>query len=171
MIMSMVNGKVCQALTETPSSQSCYICGAKPSMMNKLEEVKLLPVKIENYSFALSTLHAWIRFMESILHIAYRSDFCKWAEMLPDQKQKKSEAKKRIQKEFWEEVGLIVDVPQHGSGTSNNGIILQAMTSGKRIDFIKFEEYCEETAKLHVSLYEWFKMPVTVHKVLIHGVR
>ena len=119
--------------------------------------------------------------------------------MLPDQKQKMSEAKKRIQKEFWEEVGLIVDVPQHGSGTSNNGntarrffqdpeltsgitgvdkvliekfgIILQAMTSGKRIDSIKFEEYCEETAKLYVSLYEWFKMPVTVHKVLIHGAK
>ena len=58
MIMSMVDGKVCQVLTETPSSQSCYICGTKPSMMNKLEEVKLLPVKIENYSFGLSTLRA-----------------------------------------------------------------------------------------------------------------
>ena len=90
-------------------------------MMNKLEEVKLLPVKIENYSFGLTSLHAWIRFMECILHIAYRSDFCKWAAMLPDQKQEMSEAKKRIQKEFWGEVGLIVDVPQHGSGTSNNG--------------------------------------------------
>ena len=161
-------------------------------MMNKLEEVKLLPVKIENYSFGLSTLHTWTRFMECILHISYRSDFCKWAAILPDQKQKMSKAKKIIQKEFWEEVGLIVDVPQHGSGTSNNGnnarrffqdpeltssitrvdkvliekfcIILQAMTSGKRIDFIKFEEYCEETAKLYVSLYEWFKLPSTLQK-------
>ena len=89
-------------------------------------------------------------------------------------------SKKEIQKKFWEEVGLIVDVPQHGSGTSNNGntagrffqdseltssitgvdkvliekfgIILQGMTCGKRIDFIKFEEYCEETAKLYASL-------------------
>ena len=184
----MVDGKVYQALTETPSSQACYICGAKPSMMNKLEEVKLLPVKMEKYSFGLTTLNAWIRFIECILHIAYRSDFFKWAALLPDQKQKMSEAKKRIQKEFCEEVGLIVDFPQHRSGTSNNGntarrffldpeltssitgvdkvlfekfgIILQAMTSGKRIDFIKFEEYCEETAKLYVSLYEWFKMPV-----------
>ena len=75
--MSMVDGKVCQALTKTPSSQSYYICDAKASMMNKLEEVKLLPVKIENYSFGLSTLHAWIRFMKCILHIEYRSDFCK----------------------------------------------------------------------------------------------
>ena len=125
MIMSMVDRKVCQALTETPSSQSCYICGAKPSMMNKLEEVKLLPVKIENYSFGLSTQHAWIRFMECILHIAYRSDFCKWAAMLPDQKQKMSEAKKRIQKEFWEEVGLIVDVPQHGVVHTIMAILLE----------------------------------------------
>ena len=53
--------------------------------------------------------------------------------------------------------------------TEKFGIILQAMTSGKRIDFIKFEKYCEGTAKLYVSLYEWFKMTVTVHKVLIHG--
>ena len=84
-------------------------------MLNKLKKVKLLSLKIQNYSFGLTTLHAWIRFMECILNITYLSDFCKWAAMLPDQKQKMSEAKKRMD--------------------------------------------------------EWLKMPVTVHKVIIHGAK
>lgn len=34
LLLTMTDGKVCNALTETRSSQTCYICGAKPTMMN-----------------------------------------------------------------------------------------------------------------------------------------
>lgn len=77
MHLTMVDGKVSQALSDTPSSASCYICGAKPTKMNQLQRVKEKRVITSHYEFGLSTLHMWIRFMECILHIGYRLDFCK----------------------------------------------------------------------------------------------
>lgn len=35
MLLTMIDGKVCQALTETPSSSTCYICKANPKEMNE----------------------------------------------------------------------------------------------------------------------------------------
>ena len=32
-----------------------------------------------------------------------------------------------------------------------------------------FKKYCIDTGKLYLSLYSWYYMPPTVHKVLIHG--
>ena len=32
-----------------------------------------------------------------------------------------------------------------------------------------FDNYAKETAKLFVSLYAWYYMPASVHKLLIHG--
>jgi hypothetical protein len=47
--------------------------------------------------------------------------------------------------------------------------ILTAMNSGRPINVAQFKEYTLETAKLYVSLYPWFYMPSTIHKVLMHG--
>lgn len=43
------------------------------------------------------------------------------------------------------------------------------MSSGFSIDIATFENYTRETAKLFVSLYPWYYMPASVHKVLLHG--
>jgi len=43
------------------------------------------------------------------------------------------------------------------------------MASGQDINIDAFEEYGVQTAKLFVSLYPWFYMPSSVHKILIHG--
>lgn len=48
-------------------------------------------------------------------------------------------------------------------------IILTTINSSKPIDTGKFHEYCMKTAKLYVELYGWYYMPITVHKVLMHG--
>lgn len=48
-------------------------------------------------------------------------------------------------------------------------VILQAMASGYNINITKFAQYTADTAKLFVELYGWYYMPVTVHKILIHG--
>lgn len=37
------------------------------------------------------------------------------------------------------------------------------------INEIAFQQYCEETAHLYVSLYKWYPMPVIVHKILMHS--
>jgi hypothetical protein len=37
------------------------------------------------------------------------------------------------------------------------------------IDSHKFKTFCHDTAKMFVSLYSWYKMPVSLHKILIHS--
>ena len=49
------------------------------------------------------------------------------------------------------------------------GNILTAMASGSTINVDHFEEYCLVTAKMFVSLYPWYYMPASVHKVLLHS--
>ncbi|XP_017465416.1 PREDICTED: uncharacterized protein LOC108358524 [Rhagoletis zephyria] len=48
-------------------------------------------------------------------------------------------------------------------------IILSTITCSQAIDAEKFQIYCIDTAKLCIDLYGWYYMPITVHKVLIHG--
>lgn len=43
------------------------------------------------------------------------------------------------------------------------------MCCGEKIDVTKFRIYADETANLYTSLYNWYNMPASVHKVLIHG--
>lgn len=87
-------------------------------------------------------------------------------------------AKKQIQEKFYDKTGLILNIPKHGSGTSNMGntarrffrdseliseitgvnkdliykfIILQAMASQEAIDTNKFED-CLKTETLNFKL-------------------
>lgn len=43
------------------------------------------------------------------------------------------------------------------------------MASGYEIDPIKFSEFTASTAADYVKLYNWYYMPASVHKILIHG--
>ncbi|KAF2880792.1 hypothetical protein ILUMI_25380 [Ignelater luminosus] len=93
------------------------------------------------------------------------------------------ETKEKIQKEFKDRTRLIVDMPKAGFGNSNSGntstrffsdpktaakitgidltliqklkIILEALSSGHKIDEIKFTEFAKETARLYTNLYGW----------------
>ena len=92
---------------------------------------------------------------------------------------------------------LRVDMPRPAGGSTNDGntargaysqeellaeitnvdqdlihrfaVILQTLASGHSISVSRFEDYCSATAELYVSLYMWYHMPVSLHKVLIHG--
>lgn len=48
-------------------------------------------------------------------------------------------------------------------------VILTCMSSGKDIDVQKFGDYTRATAEHYMVHYSWYKMPPSVHKVLIHG--
>ncbi|KAF0297154.1 hypothetical protein FJT64_005405 [Amphibalanus amphitrite] len=61
--MSMIDGKVVNAITGTTSAQRCSMCGATPRNVNKLDEVRRLPVT--NLEYGLSSLHCWIRIFEA----------------------------------------------------------------------------------------------------------
>lgn len=196
--MTMVDGKVCNALSTTSSSQVCYICQATPKEMNNIKMCQGKPVIEENLKFGISSLHAWIRFFEYFLHMSYKLQLKKW--QVRDEKEKflVKTQKERIQKEFREKTGLIIDKPKlGGSGTTNDGntarrffanpalsacitgldeellkrcaVILQTISSGHEIDAEKFDEYCINTAKQLVTKYDWYYLPASVHKILIHG--
>lgn len=65
----------------------------------------------------MSSLHSWIKCLECVLHIAYRLDVKKW-------KVKHVvivERKKYIQNGLRRELGLLIDVPKPGFGSTNDG--------------------------------------------------
>ncbi|CAD0197896.1 unnamed protein product [Chrysodeixis includens] len=67
--------------------------------------------RVENenaFKYGLSTLHAWIRFMEMILHISYNLGFKKWSATTPENRQLKEDKKN-------------IDKPRQGSGNRNDG--------------------------------------------------
>ncbi|XP_071643031.1 uncharacterized protein [Temnothorax longispinosus] len=95
-------------------------------------------------------------------------------------------------------MGLLVDIPkQGGSGTTNDGntarrffedpitssnitgidirlieqfaVILKTLSSGFEINSEAFGLKALSAARLYVELYDWYFMPASVHKFLIHG--
>lgn len=196
MLLTMVDGKICNSLCENRSSQTCYICGATPKNMNVVSTEFREP-KTHHYSFGLSTLHSWIRCFECLIHISYRLDIKKWQAKTEFEKTSVSQRKMQIQKRFKSEMGLIIDQPKPGFGSTNDGntartffknsqksaeitgldetlikkfsVFLQTMSSGYEINILEFEKFVQETRELYLSLYMWYYMPVTVHKILVHG--
>lgn len=197
LIMTMVDGKVINAVCGNVSSMRCHICNAKPTEMNKLDNIYKKEIKEEYYKYGMSTLHAWIRCFECLLHISYNQQFKSWSARSESEKEIKNATKKKIQAEFRRQMGLNVDIVTQGTGTSNDGntarrffdnpsitssitglnenlirkfaIILQTLASGYEIDPIKFSEFTASTAADYVKLYNWYYMPASVHKILIHG--
>lgn len=193
--LTMVDGKLCNILTDTKSSQTCYICGATPKSMNNKPDLK--HAKKENYGFGLSTLHARIRAFECLLHIGYKLKTKQWQVRGKEQQEEIKIRKLEIQKRFKSEMGLDVDKPKPGFGSSNDGntaraffsnpeksseitgvneiliekfaVILDAVCSGYHINLTAFEKYCQQTADIYIGLYSWYYMPVTVHKLLFHS--
>ena len=91
----MIDGKVCSALSNYNSSQICYVCGAKPSEMNNSSALLQKTLDPGVLEFGLSPLHSWIRFMECLLHIAYRIDIKMWQVRGEDNKVKVLQKKKK----------------------------------------------------------------------------
>lgn len=131
----------------------------------------------------------------NLLYIAYRLDIKTWS-VKGDNKIAMETKKKQIQSKFRQQMGLIIDRVKQGSGTSNDGntarrffgfpektaaitaldeqlvrrigVILQAISSGESIDTHKFQEYARATSERYVELYDWYYIPATLHKILIH---
>lgn len=118
----MIDGKTICALTDT-STQSCYICGAKPTQMNNLALTKSWEVEEENLKYGLSVLHAWIKFLECILHISYKLGYKKPSVRgaTVEQKEEIEKRKKDVQENLWKNLGIKVDRVVQGKGTSNTG--------------------------------------------------
>lgn len=193
--LTMVDGKICNVLTDTRSTQKCYICGVTSKNMNTVGSPP--QPNTDAYSFGISTLHAWIRSFECLLHISYRLPIKKWQMRSNEDKKIYADRKKDIQMKFKSEMGLNVDIPKPGAGNTNDGntarkffynaensaavtgidinlikrfcVILRTLSSGFEIDAEKFSNFVEITRELYLSLYNWYPMSVTVHKILTHA--
>ncbi|XP_069685850.1 uncharacterized protein [Periplaneta americana] len=195
LILTMIDAKICNAATNTTSTMKCYICGATSKEFNSLSNRR--EADQSTFKFGLSTLHARIRLFESLLHLSYKLPLKKWQLSTKNDKEIYKQRKTDIQNQFKNRMGIIVDVPKPGSGNSNDGntsrrffmdpalsaeitgmnveliyrfrVILEVISSGHKVDTLKFAAYTMDTAKLYVQLYSWHPMTPTMHKILIHG--
>ena len=195
--LTMFDGKVINALTDTLSTQSCNICGVGSSDVNKLDLVRKRPLNENALKYGLSILHCWIRCFEYVLHLGYKLENQSYQARTPEQKVSVQIRKKKIQKECREKLSLIVDVPKVGFGNSNDGNtarkafansevfsqitgvqeeaitrlrnILIALSSGLELNLETFTPFCHRTAEYLVANYGWYKLPPSVHKMLEHG--
>ncbi|XP_050298635.1 uncharacterized protein LOC126737681 [Anthonomus grandis grandis] len=119
MMLTMVDGKVCNSVTSTSSTMRCYICGLTSKDFNCIQ--KKGTVNVETFEFGLSILHAQIRFFEAVLHLAYKLPVQKWQLRSDEEKEKVKLRKLAIQSEFKSKMGLIVDVPKANFGNTNDG--------------------------------------------------
>ncbi|XP_076290264.1 uncharacterized protein LOC143213857 [Lasioglossum baleicum] len=197
MLFTMVDNKVCNAVTNTSSAMRCFICQSKPTEMNDLNRVSSTICEPEHFQFGISSLHAWIRCMKCILHISYNLPFKKWTANTVDLKKQRDKRKSEIQDGFRKEMGLYVDYVKQGWGSSNDGntarrffsdaktsakitgvdltlikrfhVILQVISSPYDINTEKFRKYTHDTAVYYVQTYGWYYMPASIHKILVHG--
>ena len=121
----------------------------------------------------------------------------KWQAGKEEDKQEKATMKASIQKAFKQQLGILVNMPKQGLGSTNGGntarrffentqmssliigvseelihrfhIILQTVLSGHEIDIEKFRSYVLATARHFIKEYPWYNMPTSVHRLLIHG--
>ena len=194
-VLTMMDGKVCNSLSHTTSAQRCFLCKCTSKQFNNIDEMLQEKVDRENLVFGISSLRAWIRFFECLLHISYKLDIQSWQCRKVD-KVKVDARKKNIQTSFRQQLGLLVDLPKQGYGSSNDGniarrfflnsrvsasitgidqnlidkfhVILSVISCGFDINVVKFEEYALSTARRFVELYPWYYMPTSMHKIFIH---
>ena len=195
-ILTMFDGKAVNILTNTASSMVCPNCNAKPNDFNKLDSITKFPLNKNSLYLGISPLHMLIRGLEYILHLAYRLHIKKWR-VAKAQKPEMERVKREIQNSFKHFMsGLKIDQIRNGAGTSNNGnagrkiadnpeltsqitgvdlviitnisYMLKAINSGYNINAENFRKIGLETAKRHVELYNWFKIPVSMHRLWFH---
>lgn len=109
--MTMIDGKVCNAATNTTPTSRCYVCGPTSKDFNNLS--KKNEENSEALEFVISVLHARIRIFESILHLAYKLPTKKYRQRKTQEERNiEEERKKEIQERFRTETGLLVDMPK-----------------------------------------------------------
>lgn len=118
---TMIDGKVCNAITNNASTQRCYLCKATSKDFNNINAILKKEVCGDHLQFGLSTLHAWTRFFEFCLHVAYKFEIKKWQARTNKEKEQTKIRKINIQKGFRMELGLVVDHSKPGFGSSKDG--------------------------------------------------
>lgn len=98
MLCTMIDGKTAQSLIDTKSSSTCYICKATPREMNDLNRIRQKSYDDNALKLGLSPLHAHIKFMECILHVAY--NLLKNGQLRKKKNLKEKRTKRKFKKNF-----------------------------------------------------------------------
>jgi len=120
-LFTMIDGKVLNELTSNPSSANCPICHKTSKQMSS-QTASFEPVE-GSLSFGVSPLHFGITSLELLYNIGYRQDTKKfggrWTE---EEREKKKACKKKVQAEFLDKLGLIIDKRRDGgAGNTTTG--------------------------------------------------
>ena len=86
-VITMLDGKAVNAITNTLSTQSCNVCSARPKEMNNLDVVLNKEISQESLPHGLSSLHCWIRIFQYILHLGYKMENKTFEARTPEEKQ------------------------------------------------------------------------------------
>ncbi|KAG8237915.1 hypothetical protein J437_LFUL018024 [Ladona fulva] len=117
----MVDGNVCNAITNNRNTQKCIVCGAKQNEMNNIEQLLGRDINHNSCKLGISPLHSLIKTFECLLHISYKIDVKKWKCYQEEDKSSIQERKNKIKLEFRKKLGLVIDCPKQGFGSSNDG--------------------------------------------------
>lgn len=109
---TLLDCKICNAITDNKSTQRCYVCDLTSKVFNNIEKCLQVNVKKETFEFGLSILHAWIRLMECLLHLSYKIGIKKYQAREQKEKDIVAKRKEQIQTEVKNVLSLWVDKPK-----------------------------------------------------------
>ncbi|KAK3910723.1 ATP synthase gamma chain [Frankliniella fusca] len=121
-MLTMVDGKVTSAMTETGSA-TCNVCKATPAQMNNIDGVLLRECDTSALNYGLSVLHLNIRFLEYFMNIATRRGVAEkcYGKYTPEETAAINGRRKYICKRFKDEIGLLIDQTSSRGGNTNTG--------------------------------------------------
>lgn len=191
LVMTMVDTKVVNDINGS-RSQACFLCGKTGKMLNDELDTSDNDDPI-NYKYGLSPLHAYIRAMELFLKIAYRLTMPQPTWRVRKTNNIVQAREKEINSELRKNLGLRISEPIPGGGNTNDGntarrffreyktvsnitgidinllermhTLLVVINCKGNINHVEFQIYAEKTRKLYVTLYGWYPLSPTVHKV------
>lgn len=195
--LNQIDGKFFAYLCDDQSMQTCPSCNAKPKQMNKLENFfnGTFDPKDKAFNPVISPLHGCIRCVMCLFNIAIRKGIEKWR--IPSgRKHEVEERKKEINNRLQETFGVRLDEIRDGAPTTTGGVCRKLLKNPKEFarcldideglvegvskilrtinikEDIKphvFGEFAREIYQKFITLYHWFYMPPTLHKILAHG--
>ncbi|KAJ8685339.1 hypothetical protein QAD02_021132 [Eretmocerus hayati] len=180
------------------NSQKCIVCNATIGQFNDIDFILRKTKNEGNIRCGFTILHARIRFMELALNIAERLVLPKPTWRVPQALKyiTKGQAKE-IQKDLKSSLRITVNKPKQGFENTNSGntariffdhvdvvaeltgvnenflrglrITLGVINCGLDVNVDAFRSCNLETAREYVRLYPFYKMPSTMHLILMHG--
>lgn len=109
---------------DTSSTQCCTVCGATPTMMNKLENILngKFATRPNTLCYGIVITHAWIRVFEFVINLSIKLPFKVWRRLGEIMKVKIVKREEIIKKRMYEAFGLRINEPRDkGAGNSNSG--------------------------------------------------